>query len=132
MTWTSSAGKPAALNWSATYCAISGTLWRPITVGMLMTCSNIACVASRWAPGSARAGGAVRQREGERENGQANSGEQAAAQDPQTHERSPPDELRRRYAAPWPSVTLRQDIRRSHFLEPADGALELEAAVARG
>ena len=39
-----SAGKPAALNWSATYCAIAGTLWRPITVGVLITCSNIAWV----------------------------------------------------------------------------------------
>src|SRR6185312_12923350 len=45
----SAAGKPPALNWSATYCAIVGTLCRPITVGMLTICSNIACVAVRWA-----------------------------------------------------------------------------------
>ena len=36
----------AARNWSATYCAIAGVWWRPITVGVLMTCSNMARVAS--------------------------------------------------------------------------------------
>src|SRR5258705_8216962 len=123
----SSAGKPAALNWSATYWASSGTRCRPITVGRLITCSNIAWVESRWAgvsAGGAAAAGAAKE-----------TAERAAiamrmAKIPRERELATLSPLRG--ASSYEAVTLRQIFRAAHFLEATDRALEFEVAVALG